>query len=150
MSKLVSGPVERNRCLWSKHRCCSPEAHFLPMGHGESTGDGSDVTPTLSVITPDDGPWSFFPSLLYKMLLDLTSSDPTQPILSTLLAWFLIFFNFSPFLALEAVSLLEGNLSAHALMVACSLEIPTKEQIKHFCQPFRKMPAQKSHKPPRY
>ena len=121
--------------------------HFLILGYRGSLGDGSDVTPTMSIITPDDGPNVFFPSLLYETeikLLDLTLRDPTQFILSILLDLFLVFFNFSLFLALEAVSLMEGNLSAHALTVAGSLEIPTKEQIKHFCQPFRKMPAEKT------
>lgn len=57
----------------------------------------------------------------------------SHPIYPFCIAWF-ISSSISPFfLALEMISLLEGNLSAPGLMVAGSLEIPTKEQIKHFC-----------------
>lgn len=103
MSKLTSGPVERNRYLTSKLRCCPPEVDFLPMGYRGNPGDGSDVTPTLSIITPDDGCYAFFPSLLCKTeisLLDLSLEDPTQFILSALLDLFLVFFNFSLFFGL--------------------------------------------------
>lgn len=92
------------------------------------------------------------PTFLYKTeikLLDNTVMDPTQFVLSILLDLFLVFFNFSSFffLAMEALSLLEWNLSAHALMVAGSLEIPTKEQMTHICQPFRKILVQNKRQP---
>lgn len=85
MSKLVSGPVERNRCLKSKHRCCSPDVHFLPMGYRGNAGDGASVTSILSIITPVAGPCFFFP-LLYKTevkFLDLTLRDLIYFILCT-------------------------------------------------------------------
>jgi len=47
-------------------------------------------------------------------------------------------------LALETVFLLEGILSSHAFVVAVSLEIPTKKQIRHFFKLCRKVPTWKT------
>lgn len=119
------------------------------MGYRRNLGDGSDVRPTLTIITPNDGPWANF-SLQDWNQASGQHRDGSHTICPFYIAWFiscllqfLLFF----FLAMEALSLLEWNLSAHALMVAGSLEIPTKEQMTHICQPFRKILVQNKRQP---
>lgn len=117
------------------------------MGYKENVGDGSDVTPTLSIITPDDGPCSFFPSLLYKTeikLLDLTSSNPAQLTLSNDNWLISCLLQFLPFFGLRSC-FFAGRKSQCSCTYGSRCSRNTwKEQSKHFCQPFRKVAAQKT------
>lgn len=50
------------------------------MGYRGNASDESGVRPTLSIVTAENGPRAFFPSLLYKTeikILDITLRDPT-------------------------------------------------------------------------
>lgn len=119
-----------------------PEVHFLPVVYKGNLCDGLDVTSILAIVASDDGPCFFFPSLLYMTEWRFWTSLWRTPCNFAYLHCLVNFlsFNFSC-KALQFFSLLEWNLSAHTLvMVMCSLEIPTMEHTKHFCQLFRKVP----------